>query len=321
VTGAEPIALVRDLPAPQTKGRAADDPAPVGRPVDLPAMTEPQPKPSVSGSAPVAPAPPTAAPAPPAEEIAAEAARLVGLATAEGLRVRLMGGLAVRLQSPTAQRPPYARVYRDLDLVAHGKDVAALRRLLEREGYVGDKLFNAIHGAQRLVYTAPSGRWSVDVLIDELAMSHTIVLKDRLRTDGPTLDLADLLLTKLQIWETNEKDLGDVVCLLADHPLAPAGRLVAGPADTGGPGPIDLIRLRSVLGSDWGLSHTAERNLRAVADAWARRPAPDAPYPVDAQVAALLADIEAAPKSLGWRARARVGERVRWYETPEEARR
>ena len=298
-------------------------PRPSADAVDLPAMTEPQPKPSVSGSATVAPAPPTAAPAPPAEEIAAEAARLVGLATAEGLRVRLMGGLAIRFQSPTARRPPYTRVYRDLDLVAHGRDVAALRRLLEREGYVGDKLFNAIHGAQRLVYTAGSGRWSVDVLIDELAMSHTIVLKDRLRTDGPTLDLADLLLTKLQIWETNEKDLGDVVCLLADHPLAPAGRLVAGPADTGGPGPIDLIRLRSVLGSDWGLSHTAERNLRAVADAWARRPAPDAPY-LGRRSSALrcaLADIEAAPKSLGWRARARVGERVRWYETPEEARR
>lgn len=291
-------------------------------------MIDPPPQSSESGSATVAPASlaaspatPTAAPAPPVEEIAGEAARLVGLAMAEGLRVRLMGGLAVRLQSPTVQRSPYVRAYRDLDLVAHRRDVAALRRLLEREGYVGDKLFNAIHGAQRLVYMAPSGRWSVDVVIDDLAMSHTIVLKDRLGTDGPTLDLADLLLTKLQIWETNEKDLGDIVCLLADHPLAPAGRLVAGPADDGRPGPIDLVRLRAVLGSDWGLCHTVERNLRAVADAWARRPAPDALYPVNAQVAALLADIESAPKSLGWKARARVGERVRWYETPEEARR
>ena len=28
--------------------------------------------------------------------------------------------------------------------------------------------------------------------------------------------------------------------------------------------------------------------------------------------------IEATPKSLRWKARARVGERVRWYEQPEE---
>ncbi len=36
--------------------------------------------------------------------------------------------------------------------------------------------------------------------------------------------------------------------------------------------------------------------------------------------AALLVAIDAAPKTLGWKARARVGERVRWYETPEEVR-
>ena len=57
------------------------------------------------------------------------------------------------------------------------------------------------------------------------------------------------------------------------------------------------------------------------ADQWAAAPIPDPPYAVDAQVSTLLADLEAAPKSLGWKARARVGERVRWYETPEEARR
>ena len=85
--------------------------------------------------------------------------------------------------------------------------------------------------------------------------------------------------------------------------------------------PIDLIRLRSVLGADWGFCHTVERNLRAVADQWADTPIPDAQYPVDGQVATLLADLATAPKSLGWRARARIGERVQWYETPEEARR
>jgi hypothetical protein len=260
-------------------------------------------------------------PAPPAAEIEAAARRLVVAAMGEGLRVRLMGGLAIRIQSPSAARPPYERSYRDLDLVTHGRDAAALRRVLGREGYVGDKLFNAIHGAQRLVYTAPDARWTVDVVIDQLAMSHTIELKDRLATNGLTLDLADLLLSKLQIWETNRKDLGDAACLLADHPLAPIGRLVAAPDRAGSPGPIDLARLRSVLGADWGFCHTVERNLRAVAELSAQAPIPDAPYPVDDQVAALLADIDAAPKSIGWKARARVGERVRWYETPEEARR
>lgn len=260
-------------------------------------------------------------PAPPAAEIEAAARDVVGAAIAGGLRVRLMGGLAIRIQSPSASRPPYERSYRDLDLVAANRDVPALRRLLEREGYVGDKRFNAIHGAQRLVYAQADGRWSVDVLIDKLAMSHTIDFRDRLATDGPTLDLADLLLSKLQIWETNRKDLGDATCLLADHPLAPVGRLVGAPDPDGSPGPIDLVRLRSVLGADWGFGHTVERNLRSVAELWAQAPIPGARHRVDSQVRTLLADIEAAPKSIGWKARARVGERIRWYETPEEARR
>ena len=264
---------------------------------------------------------PDPVPAPPSAEIEAEARRIVAAATSQKLRVRLMGGLAIRIQSPSATRPPFERDYRDFDLVAHDRDVSSFRRLLESEGYVGDKLFNAIHGAQRLVYTASDGRWMVDIVIDRLAMSHTIELRDRLATDGPTLDLADLLLTKLQIWETNHKDLGDMACLLADHPLAVVGRLVAGPGPDGAAGPIDLARIRSILGSDWGLCHTAERNLRALGELASASPVPGAPYPVEGQVRALLADIEAAPKSLGWKARARVGERVRWYETPEIARR
>jgi hypothetical protein len=35
-------------------------------------------------------------------------------------------------------------------------------------------------------------------------------------------------------------------------------------------------------------------------------------------VAALLEAIEAAPKSLKWRARARVGERVQWWQDVDE---
>ena len=112
-----------------------------------------------------------------------------------------------------------------------------------------------------------------------------------------------------------------MICLLADHPLVSVGRMTGADGVDGAPAPIDLARLRSVLGADWGFCHTVQRNLRAVADQWAQTPIPDAPFPVDAQVAILLADLEAAPKTLGWKARARVGERVRWYETPEEAHR
>ena len=39
------------------------------------------------------------------------------------------------------------------------------------------------------------------------------------------------------------------------------------------------------------------------------------------RVDALLAAMEAAPKSVGWRLRDKVGRRKAWYELPEEVER
>ena len=246
----------------------------------------------------------------PLDDIRAEADRVASGAVAAGLQLRLMGGMAVCLTSPTVRRPPFAREYGDFDFVVSAKDTRAATEFFEAAGYVAEKMFNALHGAQRLNFRHPQGRWPIDVVVDEVRMSHRIDLRGRINGPGPTLLLADLLLTKLQIWEINPKDLGDIVCLLADHELADREA-------------IDLIDRRRILGlagADWGLCHTLQRNLRKASEE-ARRRAPDAP-PFDpiTQVASLLAAIDAAPKSLGWLARARVGERVRWYETPEEVR-
>lgn len=242
-------------------------------------------------------------------DIRHEAQRLAELAVAQNVPMKLMGGLAIWLQSQSVRKPPFVREYADMDFAVGSKGVAAVKALLAEQGYVAEKLFNAIHGAQRLNYAEPSGRWTIDILIDELAMSHRLDLRGRLSGPQPTIQLADLALTKLQIWEINRKDLGDVLCLLADHPLG---------TDAGGA--IGLDRLSAVLGSDWGFYHTVERNLGKVVDLWATEPVEGAPYDVVGQVRGIAAAVAAAPKSLAWKARARVGERVRWYETPEEVR-
>jgi hypothetical protein len=240
-------------------------------------------------------------------DIRAEARRLAELAVARGVPMRLMGGLAVWLRSESVRKPPFAREYADMDFAVGSRGRADTRRLLEDEGYVPEKLFNAIHGAQRLNYGEPNGRWTVDILIDELSMSHRLDLRGRLEGPEPTISLADLALTKLQIWEINRKDLADVMCLIADHPL---GR--------DGDGAIGLDRIGAVLGADWGFCHTVERNLEKVGELWAAEPIAGAPFDVASQIAGIAAAIAVAPKSLGWKARARVGERLRWYETPEE---
>ena len=242
-------------------------------------------------------------------EIRDEAQRLSALALETGVPFRLMGGLAIWLRSESVRKAPFAREYADIDFAASSKGRAAIKAFVEGQGYVPEKLFNAIHGAQRLNYAEPHGRWTMDILIDELAMSHKLDLRGRLSGDEPTIQLADLVLTKLQIWEINRKDLADVMCLLADNPLGKDGG-----------GSIGLERIGSVLGSDWGFYHTVERNLGRVAELAAEEPVEGAPYEVARQVDGIREAMTAAPRSIGWKARARVGERVRWYETPEEVR-
>jgi hypothetical protein len=127
-----------------------------------------------------------------------------------------------------------------------------------------------------------------------------------------TLDLTDLLLSKLQIVELNEKDAQDVLYLCSAHPVA----------DGDEPGTIGLDRIRSIVGNDWGWWRTATRNLDRITalasgDGQGLIPAGGQHEAVQ-QLRVLRDAMDTAPKSLRWKTRARVGERVRWYEVPEE---
>lgn len=241
-------------------------------------------------------------------DIADEAARLADLTKRAGLPARLLGGLAFWLRCPSVRSGPYARGYDDMDFAVESRAATRLKDLLIAQGYLPDRFFNGLHGESRLYFAAPDRRWSVDVVIDELTMSHRLDLRGRLSGSGPTIPLADLLLTKLQVWEINSKDLGDMLCLLADHRLG----------DDDDPEAIGLTRVAAVLGADWGFCHTAERNLGKLAGQWADRPVPDARCDVPSALGRLLRVIEEAPKTRAWRMRSRIGERVRWYQSPEE---
>jgi hypothetical protein len=244
-------------------------------------------------------------------DIRDEAKRLADAAVALRLSARLIGGLAIWLRCPSVREGPFARSYQDMDFAISAAAGTKFKALLMTQGYLPDQFFNGLHGATRLYYGEPGGRWSIDVVIDELVMSHKLDLRDRLDGPAPTIPLADLLLTKLQVWEINRKDLGDTLCLLADHSLSEKDGEVDG---------ISLPRIRSVLGKDWGFCHTVQRNLGKVDELWTRETLSEATHDVAAQVTALQQTIEAAPKSRAWRLRSRIGERVRWYETPEEVK-
>src|SRR5205085_8686352 len=94
-------------------------------------------------------------------------------------------------------------------------------------------------------------------------------------------------------------------------------------ADSDEPGTIDLRAFRQLVGEDWGWWRTVTLNLDRIGGLLASsngdRPAIRGGTLSPNQQLATLADAaEAAPKTRRWRMRARVGERKRWYELPEE---
>ena len=260
----------------------------------------------------------------PLDDVRHEGLRLVRAAQDRALPVRLLGGVAVWARCPSAARPALARSYGDIDVATLGRSSGAVQRFLEEMGYQPDKLFNALHGAHRLNFTDPAHDRSLDVLVDRFTMCHALDLRTRIGIEPMTIPLSDLLLTKLQVVELNGKDVVDIVALLADHPVGAAdgrtwaGQMVPGEAERDA---IGLDRVTGVLSADWGFEHTVRRNLARLPDDVARLDLPSGLRDdVVDRVAALVAALDRSGKSMAWRVRARIGERMRWYELPEESR-
>ena len=231
----------------------------------------------------------------------------------DGLKLRLLGGLGVRVLCP--EFPPRLRPGQDMDLACTGKGRRDVAAYLERSGCTADRMFNSLNGDRQMYFIAPSGR-PVDVMVDRLVMCHTLDFRPSFRNSSLTLDPADLLLSKLQIFELNAKDAHDITHLLAGVPV---GTAQSGGADGGDV--IDTGRFGEVLGADWGWWRTCTGNLEKLPALIAENPGlvpQTAPFDPLAQAAQLLEFAKSVPKGVKWRLRANVGDRVRWYELPEE---
>jgi hypothetical protein len=224
--------------------------------------------------------------------LVAEGVALVESAQSGGATLRLLGGAAVVVHSSGV---PYREIG-DLDAVTGRKDVKRLTAVLQERGYEAETRFNALHGQRRLIFHGPAGK--LDVFVERFEMCHRLELGPRLALDSPTIPVTDLLVTKLQVVELNEKDARDLAELLRHHSLG------AGEGDH-----FDTERLGALVGEDWGLWRTLTGTLDRL---------PTLVADVGEQAAALRRALDDAPKGRRWRMRARVGERKRWYELPDD---
>jgi hypothetical protein len=238
------------------------------------------------------------------------AIQAVETANREGVPLKLLGGQAVRYLTPDF--PPRRRDGQDLDFASVSTARRPLTELLTRLGFEGDRRFNNLHGHRQLYFSSPSGAISVDVVMDRLHMCHVLEFSSRIGRMPVTLDVTDLLLSKLQVVQQNEKDVHDILYLLAAHEVRAGDE----------PGTIGMARFSQVLARDWGWWRTVTGNLDRVielAGGELRRLLPDgAPHDPVEHAVALRRHADTMPKSLRWRLRARLGERAQWYELPEE---
>jgi hypothetical protein len=245
------------------------------------------------------------------QDLREPAVSLVARAQDEGLTLRLIGGIAVALHCPSASHRALQRQYADIDFVANTGDGRRLDSLFVEVGYYPEKRFNSLHGRRRRLYFDHDHKRQIDVFVSEFSMCHTLPLADRLSIDSPTIPLAELFLSKAQIVEMNRKDMLDLFALLNDHEVADRD------SDT-----INGQVIAVLCGKDWGLWRTLIGTLEKLeASVEAVSAAGLSEDTLRDRLAAVRSAVNRGPTTMKWRTRAKIGDRIQWYELPEDPRR
>lgn len=240
-----------------------------------------------------------------------ELKRILNASEAAGVTLRVIGSLAFQMHCPNFGylQSALGRAYTDIDFASYRRQAREVKDLMGRLGYLEEREVFIVSEGDRAIFNHPTNDLHVDVFFDKLDFSHTISWNDRLDVDKPTIPLAELLLEKMQIFQINEKDIIDTIMLLLEHPLGDTDDEV-----------INISRVAQLLAKDWGLWRTTTMNLNKVRQMTDHYPQLSQEHKevVVAQIEKVLARIEAEPKSTGWKLRARVGDRVKWYKDVDE---
>ncbi len=240
-----------------------------------------------------------------------ELKRILKASSDSGIIMRVIGSLAFQMHCPKFGylQAAMGRAYTDIDFAAYHRQTKEIQILMSGLGYKENREVFIVSEGDRAIFDKAEIGIHLDVFYEKLAFSHVIYWNNRLEIDNPSIPLAEMLLEKMQIVQINEKDVIDTIMLLLEHPL--------GEKDN------ETINIKYVAGlcsSDWGLWRTTTLNLdkvRQLAQGYTQLTS-EQKEKIDSQVKTALARIEQEPKSLAWRLRARVGDRVKWYKDVDE---
>jgi len=242
-------------------------------------------------------------------DIVKETERIIDLADKQNVVLRLFGGLAIRFHCPSATHRSLERKYADIDFMGLSKQSRGIKNLFLELGYAPREVFNAYYGDQRLIFNDLTNERRVDIFLDIFKMCHKFDFKNRLILNKPTIPLADLLATKLQVVHITEREYRDIIALVHDHEIGGSDE-----AET-----INGHRLAQLCSEDWGIYKTFSINIGYVTDALKEFELdPEYESVTRKHLQELTSHIENIQKTTGWKIRARIGEKKRWYELPED---
>ncbi len=233
-----------------------------------------------------------------------EARAIVSEARDAGINLKLLGGVGIRLLTSSWRNKPFNRAVSDIDIACRRGELPSLLSFFKWKGFREREVFNKLNMGSRLIYYTPTGR-KVDVFVEEFRMCHRIPLKRAFDSSGLTIPAAELLLTKLQVVKTAEKDLVDICLMMND--------LAVTHDDTG----INVKVVADICSRDWGLYTTAIGNIEKTATFLSSLPSENREKVKEAYKK-ILSSIVSTEKAIGWKARSIIGKRFRWYQEPDE---
>ena len=245
------------------------------------------------------------------DKFEAELKRILAASEEAGVILRVIGSLAFQMHCPEYGylQAALGRAYTDIDFAGYRNQTREVQELMKSLGYAEVREVFIMSEGDRSIFNHQDSTLHVDVFYDKLDFSHVISWNNRLEVDNPTIPLSELILEKMQIFQINEKDIIDTIILLLEHPIGDNDDEV-----------INIDRIAKLLSKDWGLWRTTTMNLEKVKQMTGlyTQLSDDEQAHVVTQVEQSLERIEGEPKTRGWKLRARIGDRVKWYKDVDE---